>query len=421
MLLGLIAVFIIHGALQSHQCFAASECKTVATDELASSDDPLRIPSAPVKGAFRIATYNVSLHRKQSGELRKDLEGDSEQAKRLATIVQTLQPDILVINEIDFEPDLASIELFRTKYLNQAKGLGVRGSTQPFAYQFAAAVNTGVPSGLDLNQNQKTDEADDCFGFGNYPGQYGMAIYSRHPIQQDKCRTFQKLLWSSMPNAQQPKTESGKNYYPDDVWTKLRLSSKSHWDVLIDFQGKPLHVLMSHPTPPVFDGPEDRNGCRNHDEIRFWSDYLDNEQASGYVVDDQGVKGGLANDQAFVICGDLNSDPKDGAGNPAAILRLMSHPRVLKMEPPKSQGAIEASDKQAGANKKHQAPAEHDTADFNDRSSGNLRCDFVLPSVNWKVLGSGVFWPTIDQISAFDKDLLEASDHRLVWVDLAPR
>ncbi len=79
-LLGLIAVFLIHGSLQSPQCFAASECKTLATDELVSTDDPLRIPSAPAKGALRIATYNVSLHRKQSGELRKDLEGDSEQA-----------------------------------------------------------------------------------------------------------------------------------------------------------------------------------------------------------------------------------------------------------------------------------------------------------------------------------------------------
>ncbi len=141
--------------------------------------------------------------------------------------MQTLQPDILVVNEIDFEPDLASIELFRTKYLNQAKGLGERGSTQPSPTSLPLRSTRDIPSGMDLNQNQKTNDADDCFGFGNYPGQYGMAIYSRHPIQQDKCRTFQKLLWSSMPNALQPKTESGKSYYPDDVWKKLRLSSKA--------------------------------------------------------------------------------------------------------------------------------------------------------------------------------------------------
>lgn len=54
----------------------------------------------------------------------------------------------------------------------------------------------------------------------------------------------------------------------------LRLSSKSHWD-LPDYVGdRVVHVLAAHPTPPVFDGPEDRNGLRNADEIRFWADYV---------------------------------------------------------------------------------------------------------------------------------------------------
>ena len=53
-----------------------------------------------------------------------------------------------------------------------------------------------------------------------------------------------------------------------------------------------LHVLASHPTPPTFDGPEDRNGRRNHDEIRFWADYISPGQ-SGYIVDDEGRSGGI--------------------------------------------------------------------------------------------------------------------------------
>jgi hypothetical protein len=40
----------------------------------------------------------------------------------------------------------------------------------------------------------------------------------------------------------------------------FRLSSKSHWDVPIVIGRKTVHFLVSHPTPPVFDGPEDRNG-----------------------------------------------------------------------------------------------------------------------------------------------------------------
>ena len=40
-----------------------------------------------------------------------------------------------------------------------------------------------------------------------------------------------------------------------------------------------VRCALHHPTPPVFDGPDDHNGTRNHDEIRFWSDYIDNSGA----------------------------------------------------------------------------------------------------------------------------------------------
>ena len=73
-------------------------------------------------------------------------------------------------------------------------------------------------------------------------------------------------------------------YSPDEVEI-LRLSSKSHWDVPIQIGKKVVHFLVSHPTPPVFDGPEDRNGRRNHDEIRFWADYISPGKA-GYIYDD---------------------------------------------------------------------------------------------------------------------------------------
>ena len=69
-------------------------------------------------------------------------------------------------------------------------------------------------------------------------------------------------------------------YSPDEV-PALRLSSKSHWDIPLDVNGTIIHVLASHLTPPVFDGPEDRNGRRNDDEIRFWADYV-TPGAGGY-------------------------------------------------------------------------------------------------------------------------------------------
>ncbi len=86
------------------------------------------------------------------------------------------------------------------------------------------------------------------------------------------------MLWSRMPDAIRPvDPDSDKPYYDDETWNSLRLSSKNHIDVPIVIDKQTVHVLACHPTPPVFDGPEDRNGCRNHDEIRFWIDYLAGE------------------------------------------------------------------------------------------------------------------------------------------------
>ncbi|MGV2338699.1 MAG UNVERIFIED_CONTAM: endonuclease/exonuclease/phosphatase family protein [Planctomycetaceae bacterium] len=101
----------------------------------------------------------------------------------------------------------------------------------------------------------------------------------------------------------------------------FRLSSKSHWDVPVEIGNHVLHVLASHPTPPAFDGAEDRNGRRNHDEIRLWHDYLTPE-ASSWIQDDSGKSGGLPADASFVILGDLNADPIDGgsvAGGHSAV------------------------------------------------------------------------------------------------------
>ena len=115
-----------------------------------------------------------------------------------------------------------------------------------------------------------------------------------------------------MPGALLPENPDGTSYYSDEALEVFRLSSKSHWDVSVQVgsnDNKVIHFLVSHPTPPVFDGPEDRNGKRNYDEIRFWADYVDDED---YFYDDAGVSGGLKKGSRFVIMGDQNSDPFDG-------------------------------------------------------------------------------------------------------------
>ena len=125
-----------------------------------------------------------------------------------------------------------------------------------------------------------------------------------------------------MPEASQPVQPDGTAFYPEATWQSLRLSSKSHWDLAIDLDGVELHLLAAHPTPPVFDGQEDRNGRRNFDEIRFWRDYTDPAGAA-WVIDDDGLAGSLGKDTRFVIAGDLNAYPHDGDSRTGAISQLL--------------------------------------------------------------------------------------------------
>ena len=207
----------------------------------------------------------------------------------------------------------------------------------------------------------------------------------------------------------------GSDYYTDEVWKQLRLSSNSHWDLVFDIKGHDLHVLAFHPTPPVFDGPEDRNGARNFDESRFWLEYLQAGPDS-FIVDDVGRRGGLEPGARFVIAGDLNADPRDGDSVNDAVGQLLDYPGVDSRCQPESTGAIEASLKQGGVNLNHQGDHAADTADFNDEYTGNLRLDYLLPSAEVTIRGCGVFWPASNEDT---HELVDVSDHRLVWLDIS--
>jgi len=373
--------------------------------------------SAKPPTKVRFATFNASLNRSQSGKLQQDLKNPSDpQAQRIAEIIQHVQPDVLLINEFDFDPNGTAADRFQENYLEISQN-----GKQPiqYPYRFLGPVNTGVPSGMDLNGDGQVAGPADAFGFGNFPGQYGMLVLSKYPIQADKIRTFQKFLWRDMPGAKHPRNPEGSLFYSKKTMQRLRLSSKSHWDIPIQLDRGVIHFLVAHPTPPVFDGNEDRNGCRNHDEIRLLADYVRPEQ-SHYLVDDQGQSGGLQQNALFVIAGDMNADPYDGDSLEQAVQQLTEHPLIHQNIIPTSLGGQQAA-AQGQANQRHTGKPAHDTADFPDKLPGNLRVDYVLPSKTLQPLAAGVFWPNPEIHRA---ELVKASDHRLVWIDvvnIAPR
>ncbi|MFL1376887.1 endonuclease/exonuclease/phosphatase family protein [Nocardiopsis protaetiae] len=402
---------------------------STATLVLAAEDAPVRDPAAPVspsvpppvpEGSVRFATFNAALSRQRPGAMLSALAGGEwGKARAVAETVQRVRPDVLLVNEFDHDPSGRALELFARKYLERGWN-GAAGVEYPYTY--TAPVNTGVASGADLNGDGRVVTrpgsdayAGDAFGFGRFPGQYGMAVLSRYPLVAARARTFRLLPRAAMPGALAPVVPGGgEPFLSPEAWAAARLSSKSHWDLPVDVGwDRSVHLLASHPTPPAFDGRERRNVLRNHDEIRFWADYL-TPGADGYIRDDAGVAGGLDPAAPFVVAGDLNADPRDGASLPGAIGRLLGHPRVV--DPlPHSQGGRGRAGSAAGAPGHGEAFAE-------DTRPGHLRVDYVLPSRDLGVGDRGVFWPALDdplvRLTGAGRPF-PASDHRLVWVDVS--
>ena len=106
--------------------------------------------------SIRVATFNASLNRGTEGALIDDLSTpDNAQAKTVAEIIQRAAPDVVLINEFDFDaagPNGSSLaaELFRQNYL----AVGQNGAAPAdYPYVYIAPSNTGVASGFDLNNN----------------------------------------------------------------------------------------------------------------------------------------------------------------------------------------------------------------------------------------------------------------------------
>ncbi|MGM0526628.1 MAG: endonuclease/exonuclease/phosphatase family protein [Pseudomonadota bacterium] len=366
---------------------------------------------------IRIATFNVSMDASNYVEYEQlptvtespvpaKLASGHSQIAGIAEILQRVRPDIVLLNEFDYVDAERGINVFMRDFLGQSQN-GLDPINYPHVYM--APVNTGLPSPFDLNRDgEATGRGNDAWGFGWYPGQYGMVILSRYPLLTEQARTFQHFLWKDMPGHHVPQVPdendelTEQQWYSDEIMGQFPLSSKSHWDVPVQVGDKVIHLLAAHPTPPGFDGPENRNGMKNYDEIRLFRDYI-TPGLDHYLYDDNGVRGGLQKDASFVVLGDLNAAPGSG-GIDGAIEQLLEHPRVNDVKPMSKGGKRHSPD---------QANSEYHTAAW------RKRVDYVLPSDDLIVKNTGVFWPIKGQQGyRLMSERGASSDHRLVWIDI---
>jgi len=368
------------------------------------------------KDTVRIALFNIwEMSTVKISDIDINGVGQDDQLMAAAEIVKRIRPEVLVINEIDH--DIAALQegkdislnahRFMDAYLNQGE--------IPLNYRFvyAAPCNTGFLTGKDFDNNDKVatendrgtrDHGGDCYGYGEYPGQYSMAILSSIPLENEQTRTFQHFLWKDLHDNLIP-----VEWYSEDEIEIFRLSSKSHWDIPVQIGKKSVHLLVSHPTPPVFDGSEDRNGRRNYDELKMWVHYINNDSI---MVDDSGLRGGLSEKESFVIIGDLNAAPQGDKLDTGhrSIDQLLYHPRINDCgDLLVSKGAL---------NGREPGPPEYHERRTTGWEGRGLRIDHLLPSKDLVVVGGGVFWPdkTVDAKGAALANT--ASDHRLIWLDI---
>lgn len=309
------------------------------------------------------------MQRDGPGLLLRDLaRGGDAQIAAVLEVIAAGNADVIALQGIDY--DLTGEALQRL------------ASAADYPHFFALRPNTGMPTAFDMDGDGRLGGPRDAQGYGRFSGQGGMAVLSRHPILEDAVQDLSAILWKDIPDPLLPVTSAGP--FPSaEAQAAQRLSTTGHWIVPIALPDRTFDLMTFHASPPVFDGPEDRNGRRNHDEIRLWQQVLD---------------GGVGNAPTgpFVIAGDANLDPVDGSGIKTAIRSLLEDPRLQDPAPEGAEGT--------------------DTVDWPDPVPGNLRVDYVLPSTDWEVLGAGVLWPALDD--PFSETVATASRHRLVWVDL---
>ncbi|WP_425097572.1 endonuclease/exonuclease/phosphatase family protein [Tropicibacter sp. S64] len=296
---------------------------------------------------LRVATWAGDFSRKGPGLLLRDLLNE-DPVPGLDAVAQAA-PDVLLLTDVDYDAGLAALGQMLVRL--KAQGLDL-------PHAFAARPNTGMQTGLDLDGDRRLGEPRDAQGYGWFSGQGGQAVLSRWPVKL--VVDHSALLWEDAPDSAMAADDPGQGVQ--------RLSTSAHWALRVETPGGPLTLLTVSATPPVFDGPEDRNGRRNRDEVLLWLHAL-------------GGRLGPVPEAPLVLLGNLNLDPERGEGIHQAVEAVLTHPGLQDPLPGLPTVAWERV--------------------------GEMRVSYVLPSHDLTVVNAGISPPVPD-----------AGPHRLVWVDL---
>lgn len=363
------------------------------------------------EGDLRVATLHAGLTGGSPEAVLDALRGGMNSAARVVARTAHLNsPDVLVLTGVSHDADGMIAETLNDRYLARA------GLDYPYVY--TAPTNSGVDSGTDLDGDGRIGGPGDALGYGEFPGQHGMVIFSAHPIVEDEVRTFQDFLWSDMPENSLPDAD-----YTDLDKSVLRLASTSLWDVPVEVgeEGETLHVIANGQVPDEDARSFDTE--RAADERRMIAEYVSTEPAAGwYIYDDDGQTGGLDPGSSFVVAGEPGSAPGEGHAAEQGIdgeqdtddeLPLQESP---VLQDPRPEAVTERSlNARPGS---EDGTDEHATRAVDGEA--DRRVSLVLPDSAAEVTRAGVFWPGEGEFGfdLVDPQAIASLQDRLVWVDL---
>ncbi len=301
---------------------------------------------------LRVATWHADFSRKGPGLLLRDMRDDDPGIDAAVAEIAAAAPDVIVLTSFDYDHGGVALAALAARIAAQGPA---------YDHRFAARPNTGLGTGRDLDGDGLLGGPRDAQGYGWFAGQGGQAVLSRYPVTLERSLT--DLLWRDAPDSRIAGDDPGHDLQ--------RLSSSAHWALRVDTPHGPWRLLTLAATPPVFDGPEDRNGRRNADEVLLWAHVLD------------GHLGGFDTPLPTILVGNLNLDPERGEGLGEAAQTILDHPRL--QDPLPGQPSVTWP------------------------GPGEMRVSYVLPTRDLHVLGA-----------ATRPEVAPAGPHRLVWVDLAP-
>ncbi|MFP7569427.1 endonuclease/exonuclease/phosphatase family protein [Marivita sp. S2033] len=301
---------------------------------------------------LRLALWHVPLSRDGPGLLLRDLQKRDPELAALAAALNNADADVIVLTKFDYDAAGAALAAF----------VEMLGGGYDFTLPLRP--NSGIATDFDADADGRLGEPEDAQAYGRFPGQEGLAVLSRYPIHLEGVRSYNQLLWSEIPGSHMSREDAG--------YGAQRLSSGGHWVVPVNVAENAeapryLSLMIGHAGAPVFDGPEDRNGRRNFDELRLWEQIMD------------GVHGPPLG-APLVFMANSNLDPDRGEGYRGAMGRFLSRPDLQDPLP------------------------RQPTAHWDD--PGAMRVSYLLPSRDLTLRDARV-WPVMPE-----------QDHSLITVDI---